>query len=40
LGALYFDAADYNGLFFWYNDVCEVSREMKAKAEAAKKPVK
>jgi len=36
IGALYFDAADYQGLVYWYNDVVEVSNEIKRKAEEAK----
>lgn len=26
---LYFDDIDYHGLIFWYNDVIEVSKEIK-----------
>jgi hypothetical protein len=30
VGALYFDGQDYQGLLFWYNDVIEVQRQIKA----------
>lgn len=29
VGALYFDAQDYQGLEYWYNDVKKVSDEIK-----------
>lgn len=31
IGGLFFDAVDYKGLTYWYNDAKEVERQMKSK---------
>lgn len=30
IGSLFFDAEDYEGLEYWYNDVVEQEKDMKA----------
>lgn len=36
LGDLFFDEEDYLGLRFWYNDLEEVNRQLKAAASKTK----
>jgi hypothetical protein len=31
LGSLYFDEEDHEGLYFWYNDIDEVHKDLKRK---------
>lgn len=36
LGDFYLDALDYTGLEFWFEDVVQCSKEIKAKSQAKK----
>jgi hypothetical protein len=36
VGALYFDAIDYEGLVYWYEDVKEVDESLKEKTKTPK----
>lgn len=33
VGALYFDAEDYQGLQFWYDDLAEMQKEIKDRSK-------
>lgn len=33
IGGLFFDAEDYEGLIFWYNDIQEMHKELKSSAK-------